>query len=59
MLLKCNCIQVPVHGCKSQNQIYGKNIRVFNYPCKSKQTGKWTAARCTVCGTMQEVKDAQ
>ena len=49
MILKCDCYN------KYQDELHGKGMRVYNYPCKSKATGKYTAARCTVCGNMKEV----
>lgn len=56
MLLKCDCYQrVQDPKSSGQDKLYGKGVRVHNYPCKSKTTGRYTAARCTVCGTTKEV----
>ena len=49
MILKCSCYN------KYQDELYGKGNRVYNYPCKNKNTGRYTDARCTVCDNMQDV----
>lgn len=48
MIRQCTCKN------EAQDRVYGKGNRVFNR-CKSKATGKFTAARCTVCKEVQEV----
>jgi hypothetical protein len=45
MFMRCTCVHA------SQDEMYGKGVRVFN-PCKKKQ-GTYTSAMCTVCGKEQ------
>lgn len=47
MILKCSCYN------RYQDTLHGQSMRVHN-PCKSKSTGKWDSARCTVCGSEKQ-----
>ena len=52
MIVKCNCKH------EGQDKLYGEGMRVYN-KCRSKATGKWTAARCTICLKEKEVGEVR
>jgi hypothetical protein len=51
VILKCNCQYPP------QDALHGPGMRVHTPTAKSKAGSGFTTYRCTVCGTLREVKD--